>query len=196
MSGFLRDDYKEPVTANYMKFALGENTFRVLSSAIDGLEYWKTATNEEGKEVRKPVRLRPEETYTIDELEIGKDGFPVQPKVFWAFVVYNRDAEKVQILEVTQKTIRDGLKALDKSKAWGDMKEYDIVVTKTGEGMETEYSVMPAPKEKIDEGIVRLYKDMKINLDALYDGDDPFTSSDTKTAHSIADEADVDISQK
>ncbi len=29
-------------------------------------------------------------------------------------------------------------------------------------------------RQKIDEGILQLYKDMKINLEALYDGDEPF----------------------
>jgi hypothetical protein len=33
---------------------------------------------------------------------------------------------------------------------------------------------MPAPKEKLDPGITQLYKDMNINLEALFTGDDPF----------------------
>jgi hypothetical protein len=41
-------DYKVPVTSDYMKFQDGVNTFRVLSSAIIGYEYFNTEN--------KPVR--------------------------------------------------------------------------------------------------------------------------------------------
>ena len=40
--GFLPKNEREPVTSNYMRFEKGENVFRVLSSAIVGMEYWKT----------------------------------------------------------------------------------------------------------------------------------------------------------
>ena len=60
-----------------------------------------------------------------------------------------------------------------------------LVVTKEGDKLETKYTVMPSPQKPLDEGIQQLYKDMKINLDALYDGADPFSSATT--------EPDVDV---
>ena len=50
MTNFLPDNYKIPTTSNYMKFAEGKNTFRVLSSAITGWEYFTTEN--------KPVRQK------------------------------------------------------------------------------------------------------------------------------------------
>ena len=186
---FLPEGYKEPVTNNYMKLLPGENTFRVLSDAIVGRKYWKTSVVD-GKEVRKPLRLHMDKKFTPDALEVDEDGQAIMPKVFWAFVVYNRTAELVQILELTQRTVRDALTALDKSKAWGDIKGYDITVTREGEKFDTTYTVIPNPKEEIDEGIVKLYEDMKINLNALYKGDDPFKSEvDTDQIAEDADEA-------
>ena len=44
---FLPENYKSP-EGNYMKLQDGENTFRVLSSAIVGWEYW----NRDNKPVR------------------------------------------------------------------------------------------------------------------------------------------------
>lgn len=170
---FLPPDEKEPVTSNYMKFNPGENTFRVLSSAKTGMEYWKTKIVE-GNKKRVPVRVKPDVNIPTDELELNDRGQLDLPKYFWAFVVWNRDAEKIQILEITQKTVQRAIRALTASKSWGDPKEYDIIVTKEGEKKETEYSVMPAPKEKLDPGITQLYKDMNINLEALFTGDDPF----------------------
>jgi len=60
---------------------------------------------------------------------------------------------------------------------WGDPKNYDLVVTREGEGLETEYSVNPKPKTELDKGIQVFYKDLNINLEALFDGDDPFSTN-------------------
>ena len=174
---FLPPDYKEPDTSNYMKFEKGENVFRVLSDAITGMEYWK-----ETKEGRKPVRLHTEEEIKIGDLETDDKGNLKMPKHFWAFVVFNRSSEKIQILEITQATVRRQVNALYNNEKWGDPKEYDITVTREGEGFETEYTVMPNPKEKLDEGVLKLYKDMHINLEALYEGNDPFASQGEKEA--------------
>ena len=87
----------------------------------------------------------------------------------------------MQILEITQASIRKGITALVNNKKWGDPKEYDIVVTKNRTGSESrdvEYIVTPEPKELIETEIVKKYQDMNINLDALYKGDDPFKSEE------------------
>ena len=157
-----------------MDFEQGDNTFRVLSSAIIGMEYW--IANPEDNKKRMPVRKHMDEKIQIDDLQIDpKTGELDMPKYFWTFVVYNYNAEKIQILHITQATIRKPIKALIKNKKWGSPKDYDIVVTKEGEGIETRYpSVVPNPKEKLDPKIVESYKAMSINLNALYDGNDPF----------------------
>lgn len=184
MRDFLPEDYKLPETSNYMKFEDGANTFRILSSAIIGMEFWKQT--EDGK---KPIRRKMDEHISLDELEIDKDGNLIMPKHFWAFVVYNRKAEKVQILEITQKGIQKAIKSLIDSPKWGNPKEYDITITREGAGFDTEYSVMPEPKEELDKGIAKLYKDMGINLEALYKGDDPFTNtSSSDLAQEVAGE--------
>ena len=180
MSNFLPTNYKIPEESNYMRFGQGENIFRVLSSAIVGMEYWKTTKDDSGKEIRRPVRVKMGVSVDINELDKDKKGELIMPKHFWAFVVWNRNAEKVQILEITQSGIRKKITALINSKAWGDPKEYDITITREGEGWDTEYSVMPNPKEKIDAGIVRLAKDLNINLEALFEGQDPFLQVEEK----------------
>jgi hypothetical protein len=48
----------------------------------------------------------------------------------------------------------------------------DIVVTKSGESPETKHAMLPKPAEPLEEGIVKLYEDMQINLDAWYVGKD------------------------
>ena len=48
---------------------------------------------------------------------------------------------------------------------------------RTGEDLETEYSVIPSPKKKLDPEIAKTFKEMTINLDALYSGENPFEAS-------------------
>lgn len=156
-------DYKVPVTSNYMKFIQGENTFRVLSSAIIGYEYFNTEN--------KPIRS--EEMFE-ETPDMKKDG---RINHFWAFVVYNYNAKRIQILEVTQKTIMTAMKALIDNPKWGSPKNYDICITKKGSTMQdTEYAVMPEPAMPLDSAIVTAFEATSINLEALYSGDDPFKS--------------------
>jgi hypothetical protein len=165
---FLPDKYEMPeALTGYMKFKPGENKFRVLSSAIVGYETW--TEDKEGN--RKPTRFKMGEKIPVDK--VGTD-----PKHFWAFVVWNYSEEKVQVLEITQKGIMKSIQSLVSDEDWGDPNEYDIVVTREGEGLDTEYQVNPKPKKELDSGIVRFYKDLKINLDALFEGKDPFKSGD------------------
>lgn len=171
-NNFLPDNY-EPPQANsgkYMKFVEGENRFRVLSSAIVGWEYW---TEEDGK--RRPIRVRVESEVPT-EVKNATDS-QQRAKHFWAFVVYNVKEKEVQILEITQKSIMASIRALVESDDWGDPKEYDILVNRTGKELETEYSVVPTPKKPVDPGIIEYYKDLHINLEALYSGEDPFITS-------------------
>lgn len=173
MNDFLDENYTIPTESNYMRFIQGENQFRVLSSAIVGMEYW--ITDPENKKKRTPVRKHMGEIIPIDVLEENpKSGNLDAPKHFWALCVYNYQDKRVQILEITQKGIQKAILALTKSKGWGSPKDYDIIVTREGEGLDTEYQVMPQPKSKLDEGVAQLYKDMEIDLDALFTGDDPF----------------------
>ena len=168
MNDFLPTDYKAPVTGgNYMKLQDGENTFRVLSSAIVGWVDW--IVEEDG--TRRPKRYR--------MAEKPQPFNPEQPvKHFWAFVVWNYDAQAIQILELTQKTIRDDIKALVDNKKWGDPKKYDITITRSGEKLETKYSVMPNPHSELPKEVAQLWEETSINLEALYDGGDPFGKED------------------
>ena len=153
--------YEIPVTSNYMRFVDGDNTFRVLSSAITGYEYFNVDN--------KPVRSK--EPFDDVPFDMKKDG---EIKHFWAFVVYNFKAKRIQILEVTQKGIMKKMQAYIKNPQWGNPRGYDLTVTRSGSGLLTEYEVIANPHKPLDAGIINQYDAMKINLNALYTGADPF----------------------
>jgi len=172
---FLPADYKAPTNSRYMKFVEGDNRFRVMGSAIVGNEFWKRDGG-----TPMPIRRRMNETISQSELAIDpKTNKSERIFHFWAFPVYNYADGAIQILEIKQKGIQTAIQSLVKNPKWGDPKKYDIVVTRSGQGIETEYSTVPDPKEEVDEGIVQLYKDIPINLNALFDGEDPFAPVDT-----------------
>lgn len=143
-----------------MKFTDGENTFRVLTPAIIGFEYWTVD--------KKPIRS---ESYPEAPTNIRKDS---DIKHFWAFVVWNYEEKRVQILEITQKTIMDAVRALIMNAKWGDPTGYDISVTRAGTGLDTEYQIVPNPHSTLTDEITDAFKAKKINLRALYVSGDPF----------------------
>lgn len=167
---FPTEDYKMPTTSNYMKFEEGENAFRVLSSAIIGYEYF-TMEN-------KPVRSKEQFDAIPVDIKMVKDdaGKSVPSKIshFWAFAVWNYQAKRVQVLELTQKTIMKPMQAYIKNPKWGSPKEYDFIVNKTGSGFDTEYALTVNPKSPLDEEVKVACKKLQINLEALYEGGDPF----------------------
>lgn len=176
MSNFLPSDYEAPESGNdrYMRLEEGDNAFRVLDSAIVGYELWV-----EGK----PLRRKKRGEFTPGELaraDVSKfTGEKKTPQLFWAFPVFNRKAQGVQILEITQRTIQSPIEALVKDESWGSpvgKDGYDLVISRTGEGTDTTYTVMPKPHKTLEEGIMRAYEDMNIDLQALFSGDDPFGS--------------------
>ncbi len=155
-------DYKVPVTSDYLnKFPQGETTFRILSSAIVGYEYFNTDN--------KPIRSKVQFDSTPD---IKKDA---SVRHFWAFTVWNYEAERVQIMEITQKSVMTAIKALIDSPKWGNPREYDLSITRKGTTMnDTEYAVMPNPKTELSAEIKAAVEKRPVNLEALYDNSDPF----------------------
>lgn len=145
----------------------GSNKFRILTSPILGFQYW---TDE-----RKPVRSREAFKFIPNDADIS-NGF--KPKHFWAFVVYNYAEAAVQILELTQSTIQSALTDLIQSEDWGDPRGYDLTVNRKGSKLDTEYTVQPSPHKELAADIKAAFEAKKINLEALFDGANPFDEAD------------------
>jgi hypothetical protein len=91
-----------------------------------------------------------------------------------AFTVWNYETESVQILELTQQSVIKAIKALSSNPDWGLPFSYDINVKKSGEGLKTKYEVTPSPKKATAKDIIREANQAPCNLDALYEGEDPW----------------------
>ena len=165
MEGFLPNDYQRPTSSSsYAKFEDGANRFRFLSPPIIGHEYWTKDS--------KPVRSRESFKTTPEDARLDDGKF--KPKFFWALAVWNYAKSAVQILEITQASIQGPIEDLVSNDEWGDPREYDITINKKGEGLDTEYTVQPSPKKAVPVDAHRAYRAMKIDLEKLFEGGDPF----------------------
>jgi hypothetical protein len=154
-------------SGGFMKFDKeGTFKFRILSAPITGFEYWTVD--------KEPIRSKEYPKVISDKIKPGD-----KIKYFWAFVVWNFQAEEVQILELTQTTIIEPLQELISNPEWGDPTGYSISVTRKGMSFsDTEYSVVPSPAQPTPANVLKAYKDKPINLDALYSGGNPFEAAD------------------
>ena len=172
MTDFLPKDYQAPeVQSNYMTLEEGVNSFRILSPAIVGYEWWV----EQGVEGRRPVRVRTLEEIP-DEVREATDTWQ-KAKHFWAFAVYNYASQTIQILEIKQKTVMRAIEAFVKNPKWGDPQNFDLQIEKVRTGSQerdVEYNVIPEPPSTLDAGIMELAKQVPVRLEALYEGADPF----------------------
>lgn len=165
MNTFLPAGYEAPKQGgNYFKFQKGANTFRIMSSAVVGFEYWT--------QDKKPVRSKTPFEGVPEDAKLDDGTF--KQKHFWAFVVWNYEEKRLQIMELTQSTIMSSIEALVANKKWGAPQGYDIVIQAEGDGLEREYTVVPEPHTEAPKADIS-----KINLEALFTGEDPFNSAST-----------------
>lgn len=178
---FLPKNYAMPKNGNgyYLKFEDGENTFRVLSDAIVGWVYWE---DEAGNVLSNPVKgCKAIHVQTVEEIsQTARKSPQLNLKHFWAFAVYNFAENQVQILKLTQNSIMEAMAQYLHSPKWGDPREYDFVIHKDGQGLETRYQVTVNPKEPLDAGIVAMYRQMQVDLTAYFRGEDPFKAGETE----------------
>ena len=77
-------------------------------------------------------------------------------------------------MELTQAGLKEKIIELAKDEDWGDPRKYDISIIRNGEGIETSYVLTPKPHKKRSDEINEAVASMKVNLNALYEGGDPF----------------------
>jgi len=166
---FLPEGYQAPKSSNfYMKLQDGENKIRILTQPILGWEDWL-----ENKPIRYRMGDKPKKSFD-----------PKKPvRHFWSFVVWNYNEEQIQILHLTQATIRNNIEALCHDSDWGAPFFYDIKIIKKGEGTSTEYLVNPLPHKSLHPYIIECFNERPCNLNAIFENADPFSSEWEQNQH-------------
>ena len=161
-------------TARYFKPQTGAPTkVRIIGQHIEGWLYW-TADNH-------PRRLRERPATMPDDIRVSVESEqPEQVRNFWAIPIYNHAIGAVQIWEVTQVTIMRQLYNLATSE-WGDPTAYDLRVERSDAGRRTTYAVTAMPPGPLSAQAKAIVAAAPVNLQALFDGADPFASKATAT---------------
>ena len=166
---FIPSGYQEPSSGGsggkYLKIAKDQTVrIRILSpTPVMGWEYWT--------EENRPKRLK-ELGGTPADIRY-KDGTAEKPRFFWAVAVWNVDESAVQIWTITQASIRKAIEALCSDQDFGDPINYDLKISRKGEGLDTEYTVLPGKTAPFDNASA-ISEAKSINWDAFMRSEDPF----------------------
>lgn len=140
------------------------NRLRIVMQPIAGWLDWHNS---------KPYRYRPDQK-PIKSFDPEK---PMKP--FWACYVWDYAREGLFILEINQSSILKSLTKMAKDEDWGDFLQYDIKISKEGNGKETRYVVTPLPHKPLSDKILDAMKRSPVRLEALYEGKDPWDGADS-----------------
>ena len=142
--GILPSNYQVPDSGGagvFAKLEPGENRFRVLEAPTTGYVVW---------EDKKPTRYK-------DRSDVPAGAEDV--KHFWFVPVWMNGA--VKFLEMAQKSVIKELAFFDQNEDWGALTDYDVIVHREGEGMETQYRTAPVPKKALPKEAKDAWSSMK-----------------------------------
>ena len=172
---------------NPSKIPSGETVrFALLSDQpIEFYECWGVSTD--GEDKKKPFRFVQDPTSEEIEAEMGDnferrasfDGESVEPaKMACAAPVYNYTTARVEVMQITQKSILRELDGISQMEDYANLLEHDFVLGKEGNGLNTEYSLRPVPRKKGSEkaigGAWSEAQESGFDIGRLLTGENPF----------------------
>ena len=169
---------------NPSKVAAGSSVrFALLSDEpLEMYECW--GEGPDGK--AKPFRFAQEPTPDDIAVELGdftrrtnRDGTGVEPVKFaLALPVFNFDTNRVEVLQLTQRSLIRELDGISQMPDYEDILAIDFILGKEGAGLNTEYKLTPVPRKKgTDKAIAEAWEDARsagFDLNRLLIGGDPF----------------------
>ena len=163
----------------------GSVRFAMLSDEpLEFYECWGTCDG-----ASKPFRFDYEPTPEDITAEMGDfepregRGGPgtVDVKFAIAVPVYNYESGKVQVLQITQKSILKELDSISQMEDYAELLSWDFNISKKGSGLTTEYTVRPVPRKKgSQEHIDAAWLESKsegFDISRLLTGGNPFKAA-------------------
>ena len=102
-------------------------------------------------------------------------------KFFNYVPVYSYEVGKVQVLQLTQKSIIKELDTISQMEDYEDLLAWDFLLSKKGSGLTTEYTLRPAPRKKgSQEHIDAAWLEAKsegFDISRLLTGGNPFKAA-------------------
>ena len=103
---------------------------------------------------------------------------PEKVKFAIAVPVYNYESSSVQIMQLSQKSLQNELDDISQMEDYANLLEWDFVLGKEGNGLETRYSLRPVPRKKGTQGSIEsAWTDARaagFDIGRLLTGENPF----------------------
>ncbi|MCP4551946.1 MAG: hypothetical protein GY834_07910 [Bacteroidetes bacterium] len=167
---FIPENYEAPTGGGgFTKLQTGDNRMRILSNPLMMWSIWL-----DGKPSRVPFS---------SEKPAKGGGQKDSVKHAWGLIIWNYATEAIEVFELDKQDIIQALTSYAKDADWGHPKNYDIIINKTGAGMDTEYKFIAKPAKPITDIIIKAYTDSPIDLNQLLvEGGNPFLSNGGATS--------------
>jgi hypothetical protein len=156
---------------------------RFLGSAITGYEGWTTQ--------KKPMRWEVAPEDLPANLATDDSGNP-QIRYFVAGIVWDYSLKKFRVLQINQRTILEQIYKYEMDEDYGDVTGYDVIITRSGEGLNTKYSVLAKPPKPMAATIKAEFEELGWDLQRLYDGKHPWPDKDPTKEESDDDYTDAE----
>lgn len=147
---------------SYMKLLPWKNKFRVVTDVQWGYVVWD-------KTQSPNVAIRDENT-PLESIGDQKS------RMFWAFGVIDRADGEFKLLEIVQQPIQEAIRKLAAQEEYGDVKNFDVVVEKSGSGLQTRYQTMPMPPKALTKEEKEIVKNNPLNLANMFTDESVFIS--------------------
>ena len=155
------------------------NTIRILGDAeqpatfVMGYQSWPSGKKK--KSFRYTDKDYKEAIAYLDG-EVNEKLNPIMPSKIWVTQIYNVTLGCAQVWEIKQKRVREDLEKFLANPKWGDLRYYDISVTRNGAkgDSKTSYTLMPDPPiEPPSEEIIQAMKEARIDCRVVFEGGYP-----------------------
>lgn len=147
---------------------------RVMTEMLTGYSLWAEENGD------KTV-IRAEEK---EEIDVSKAAFNKltnsknRVKQFIGCIVYNYHTEQFEVLETDKGSIIGKLWTMDQDPDLGDLRKYDIKLSKTGQGKDTRYDVLSLGVSDVDSEIKKEFDKLEFNLENLFNNGNPLIVDD------------------
>lgn len=169
---------------NPSKIAAGSSVrFCLLSEEpLEFYELWGEGPDGKAKPFRFDAEPSPDDIalalgdYTR---RVNREGTGVEPMKFaLALPVYNYETARVEVLQLSQKSLIRELDAVSQMEDYSDILAIDFLLGKEGSGLNTEYKLTPVPRKKgADKDIAAAWEETRsagFDMSRLLEGADPF----------------------
>lgn len=147
---------------------------RFFGEGLTGFVAWTTD--------KKPIRWEMLPDVLPESVRPNDDGSRTA-KFFLAGICYDYEAKLFRVVEITQKSIIGDIQKYAADEDFGDAEGYDIVIQRTGNGLDTKYDTLAKPPKPTPAALKEAFAELNWDLSNLYAGRHPWADSEDQESN-------------